>query len=144
MMTSWIFLENTVGFLLMRSRIYLTFLVDEAGGFFQIRPHKDFVPSRGRDRLLSLSLLADLRQDHIPQPSSGTLRDPRDAYDSIRKRQESGGDPAMKRWNASIRISNFASAETSPLCVRPTSAREDFHGLSLDRWHLSEHYLIIS
>jgi len=35
----------------------------------------------------------------------------------MRRRQETGTDPTLKRWNASIRLSNFASVESSPLCV---------------------------
>jgi DNA mismatch repair protein MSH5 len=33
------------------------------------------------------------------------------------RRADPGGDPSVKRWNASIRMANFASFDQSPLCV---------------------------
>jgi hypothetical protein len=35
----------------------------------------------------------------------------------MQKRKQAAGDPTMKRWNAAIRLANYASAESS-LCVR--------------------------
>jgi DNA mismatch repair protein MSH5 len=96
--------------------------VDARGGIFQIRPHKDFVAIKGRDRLLSLRLLSELPSTDIDE---GTFTDigsnaseARNAYNFMRKRRELIGDPLMRRWNALIRLSNFASVESSPLCVR--------------------------
>lgn len=95
--------------------------VDGSGGTFQIRPHKDFLPLRGRDRLLSLRLLSELPVDQ-DQPDSTTgsdsVTEPRNAYDFMRRRRETGNDPLIQKWNASVRLANFASVETSPLCVR--------------------------
>lgn len=97
-------------------------LVDMKGGIFQIRPQKDFVASKGHDRLLSLRLLSELPltvsdkaafSDAEPNASEIT----RDAYDFMRRRREFTGDPLIRRWNALIRLSNFASVESSPLCV---------------------------
>ncbi|KAF8158870.1 muts domain V-domain-containing protein [Mycena galopus ATCC 62051] len=84
--------------------------MDASGGVFQIRGHKEFVASKGRERLLSLRLLRHGNNAH------GFMR---------RRHAATGGDPTMKRWNASIRLSNFASVETSPLCVASIGALLD-------------------
>jgi DNA mismatch repair protein MSH5 len=93
--------------------------VEASGGVFQIRSHRDFVPSKGRDRLLSLRLLSELPFEDMNNASSdlSSNSEPRNAYEFMRRRQETGADPTLKRWNASIRLSNFASVESSPLCV---------------------------
>ncbi|KAG6837182.1 hypothetical protein H0H93_013409 [Arthromyces matolae] len=76
--------------------------VDTAGGAFQVRPHKEFSPAKGRDRLLSLTLLADLPHDALPMDSvsynAGSVSG--NAYDFMRKRQDINGDPTLKRWIA--------------------------------------------
>ncbi|KAJ7069760.1 DNA mismatch repair protein MutS [Mycena amicta] len=105
--------------------------MDASGGVFQIRPHKEFVPAKGRDRLLSLRLLSDLPPDDNELPASSdagtTSSGSRNAYDFMRRRQAAnGGDPLMKRWNASIRLSNFASPDSSPLCIASTGALLDY------------------
>jgi len=96
--------------------------VDVKGGVFQIRPHKDFVASKGRDRLLSLRLLSELPSTAFDKTASSDVESnvseaTRNAYDFMRKRREISGDPLIRRWNALIRLSNFASVESSPLCV---------------------------
>lgn len=105
-------------------------LVDMKGGIFQIRPQKDFVASKGHDRLLSLRLLSELPltvsdkaafSDAEPNASEIT----RDAYDFMRRRREFTGDPLIRRWNALIRLSNFASVESSPLCLASIGALLD-------------------
>jgi DNA mismatch repair protein MSH5 len=93
--------------------------VEASSGTFQIRPHKDFLPAKGRDRILSLRLLSDLPIDEDTySPEVGSNPEPRNAYDFMRSRRSAGEDPTMKKWNASIRLANFASADSSPLCVR--------------------------
>ncbi|KAK7048433.1 muts 5 [Favolaschia claudopus] len=108
--------------------------MDASGGVFQIRPHKEFVPSKGRERLLSLRLLSELPQDDGNLPASSEIASTssnsdgatRNAYDFMRRRhEETGGNPTMKRWNASIRLSNFASVESSPLCLASIGALLD-------------------
>ncbi|KAJ7675742.1 DNA mismatch repair protein MutS [Mycena polygramma] len=106
--------------------------MDASGGVFQIRPHKEFVASKGRERLLSLRLLSELPQDDGELPASSELgstssnSEIRNAYDFMRRRQEAaGGDPTLKRWNASIRLSNFTSVDTSPLCIASIGALLD-------------------
>lgn len=92
------------------------------GAFFQIRPRKDFLPAKGHDRLLSLGLFAQLPQqntDDIMDIDADRLEDERSAYDFTRKRRDVIGDPNQNRWNAMIRLSNFASVDSSPLCVSP-------------------------
>jgi hypothetical protein len=94
--------------------------VEASGGIFQIRPHRDFVPAKGRDRLLSLRLLSELSFEDVDMKSTSDLSSNSgsiNAYEFMRRRREVGSDPALKRWNASIRLSNFASVESSPLCV---------------------------
>lgn len=96
-------------------------LVDSAMGTFQIRPFKEFMASRGRDRLLSLSLLTDFSTEDSDLPPSSdngsNSSRPANAYNFMISRLEANGDPTAKRWNASIRLANFASVESSPLCV---------------------------
>ncbi|KAJ7134704.1 DNA mismatch repair protein MutS [Mycena epipterygia] len=106
--------------------------MEASGGVFQIRPHKEFVASKGRERLLSLRLLYELPQEDSDLPASSEIgstssnSDTRNAYDFMRRRHETnGGDPAMKRWNASIRLSNFTSVESSPLCIASIGALLD-------------------
>ncbi|KAI0670991.1 DNA mismatch repair protein MutS [Trametes maxima] len=103
--------------------------MDGSGGTFQVRPHKDFLPLKGRDRLLSLRLLSELpvvqdRDDNVPE--SDLASEPRNAYDFMRRRREVGGDPLLQKWNASVRLANFASVESSPLCLGSIGALLDY------------------
>ena len=88
---------------------------------FQIRPFKEFIPSKGRDRLLSLKhfsrLAEDEPADRLSSDNNSNSSRPNNEYDFMRSRRDAAGDPSAARWNASIRLSNFASVETSPLCV---------------------------
>lgn len=75
---------------------------------------------KGRDRLLSLRLLSQLsvlRNEQDTASDLGSISEPRNAYDFMRRRRETGNDPTTQKWNASIRLANFASIEDSPLCV---------------------------
>ena len=85
-------------------------VADGAGGTFQVRPHKDFIPIKGRDRLLSLRLLTELCIDDASVGSAasetGSASEPRNAYDFMRRRRKFGGDPALQTWNASVRLAN--------------------------------------
>ncbi|TFK74859.1 hypothetical protein BDN72DRAFT_832972 [Pluteus cervinus] len=94
--------------------------VEAAGGICQIRPFKEFTTGKGRDRLLSLRLLTDLAYDEPDlgdDHSSSVTSRRQNAYNFMRNRREVQGDPLAKRWNAAIRLSNFISAESAPLCV---------------------------
>jgi DNA mismatch repair protein MSH5 len=94
--------------------------VDDSDGVFQIRPHKDFTPRRGLDRLLSLSLLSKLpvnSAELLDAQERGGSDPATNVYDFMRKRIDINGDPTMKRWNASIRMANFGAFDQSPLCV---------------------------
>jgi hypothetical protein len=98
-----------------------SFAVAASGGFFQIRPQKDFRPERGRNNLLSLGLLSDLPEEILdtPEPNASSASgEPRNAYEFMQRRRITG-DPTLKRWNASIRMSNFATLDTSPFAVGP-------------------------
>ncbi|KAF8073753.1 DNA mismatch repair protein MutS [Lyophyllum atratum] len=101
--------------------------MEMTSGVFQIRPHKDFTPSKGRDRLLSLRLLSDLPQEDLSSDSNSfnVGSNSRNAYDFMRTRRDASGDPTTKRWNALIRLSNFASIESSPLCMASIGALLD-------------------
>ncbi|KAF9019023.1 hypothetical protein BDZ89DRAFT_1103526 [Hymenopellis radicata] len=104
---------------------------DASGSVFQIRPYKDFVPGKGRDRLMSLQLLSDLPPGETADPSSERSSSPsnshsRNAYEFMsRRRQRGTGDPTAKRWNAAIRLSNFASIDAAPLCLSSIGALLD-------------------
>ncbi|KAL1950078.1 hypothetical protein VTO73DRAFT_5200 [Trametes versicolor] len=104
--------------------------MDGSGGTFQVRPQKDFLPLKGRDRLLSLRLLSELpimqgsESDNLPE--LGSASEPRNAYDFMRRRREIGGDPTLHKWNASVRLANFASVESSPLCLGSIGALLDY------------------
>ncbi|KAL4267599.1 DNA mismatch repair MutS family protein [Pleurotus pulmonarius] len=99
---------------------------------FQIRPHKDFTPQKGRDRLLSLELLAQVPNVNN-EPGSSDASDStmtpglhsRNAYDFMKRRGAPVGDPTRRRWGASIRMSNFVSADSSPLCMSSIGALID-------------------
>jgi DNA mismatch repair protein MSH5 len=98
--------------------------VNEKGGIFQIRPHKEFSSSKGQERLLSLELLSELPSDFVadlvaPGSDHSDTRH-RNAYDFMMSRRETECDPNAKRWNAGIRVSNFTST-SAPLCVRQLS-----------------------
>ncbi|KIJ17739.1 hypothetical protein PAXINDRAFT_175534 [Paxillus involutus ATCC 200175] len=103
---------------------------EASGSIFQVRPHKEFVPSKGRDRLLSLRLLSELACDvdpnHDGSEDGSSATGIRNAYDFMQKRREVTGDPTMKRWNAAIRLANFASLESAPLCLSSVGALLDF------------------
>ncbi len=79
---------------------------------------------------MSLQLLSDLPPAETGDPSSERGSSPsnshsRNAYEFMsRRRQRGAGDPTAKRWNAAIRLSNFASIDAAPLCVRSS----DKHG----------------
>ncbi|KAG7440868.1 uncharacterized protein BT62DRAFT_1080549 [Guyanagaster necrorhizus] len=101
---------------------------DRFGGVFQIRPHKDFIPAKGRDRLFSLELLSELPSADDVNPSNigPDASRARDAYEFMSKRRNQEGDPTMKRWNAAIRLSNFALVDSSPLCLASIGALLDY------------------
>lgn len=120
--------DSSTNLLLSPGRVYyicgrpgnrLPFVVASAGGFFQIRPQKDFRPERGRNNLLSLGLLSDLPEEILDAPDLETSTEPRNAYEFMQRRRITGDDPALKRWNASIRMSNFATLDMSPFAVGP-------------------------
>ncbi|KAI6147241.1 muts domain V-domain-containing protein [Pisolithus tinctorius] len=102
---------------------------EAAGSIFQIRPHREFVPSKGRERVLSLKLLTELEggvcssPDTFPETSENGLMG---AYNFMQGRKQTSGDPNMKRWNATIRLANFASLESAPLCLSCIGALIDF------------------
>ncbi|KAH8114747.1 muts domain V-domain-containing protein [Phellopilus nigrolimitatus] len=100
--------------------------MEVSDGLFQIRPAKEFIPAKGRDRLLSLNFLLELPSEEVNASVAHSSSDtPSNAYDFMQRRRELAGDPSLKRWNASIRIGNFASLEASPLCMSAVGALLD-------------------
>ncbi|KAJ3538338.1 hypothetical protein NM688_g6534 [Phlebia brevispora] len=53
----------------------------------------------------------------VANSRSGSDSEPRNAYDFMNRRREPNGDPTTQRWNASIRLANYAAIESAPLCV---------------------------
>ncbi|KAI9451401.1 DNA mismatch repair protein MutS [Russula earlei] len=100
--------------------------VAASGGFFQIRPQKDFRPERGRNNVLSLGLLSDLSEEIPDFPDLDGLTEPRNAYEFMQRRPNSECDPTSRRWNASVRISNFATLDVSPLALGSMGALLDY------------------
>ncbi|KAF8578057.1 hypothetical protein K439DRAFT_1654890 [Ramaria rubella] len=100
---------------------------------FQIRPNREFNPTKGYDRLLTLRFLASLPEtsnttssDSDPDTAGSVSDEPRNAYDFMRKRHMEIGDPGIQRWNATIRLSNFFSVERSPCCISAAGALLDY------------------
>jgi hypothetical protein len=102
---------------LIPSFLSFFFAVAASGGFFQIRPQKDFRPERGRNNLLSLGLLSDLPEEILDPPEPDTSTELGNAYEFMQRRGRTEGDPTLRRWNASVRMSNFATLDTSPFAV---------------------------
>ena len=92
--------------------------VEESGGVFQVRPHREFVPDKGRDKILSLSLFATIPSTVPVSAHSESSQPPipRNAYDFMKKRQQKIGDPTLERRHASIRMASYGD-NNSPLCV---------------------------
>ncbi|KAI0297721.1 hypothetical protein BC826DRAFT_1000939 [Russula brevipes] len=97
-----------------------------SGGFFQIRPQKDFRPERGRNNVLSLGLLSELPEGVFDPPEIDTPAEPKNAYEFMQRRRKSEGDPTLRRWNASIRMSNFATLDVSPFALGSVGALLDY------------------
>lgn len=94
--------------------------VETYSGVFTIRPHKDFVPNKGRERLLGLRLLSEFAEDDaVDDGRSSMSGEARSAYEFMARRQEARGDPTMQRWSAGVRLANFTDPSTFPLCVCP-------------------------
>jgi DNA mismatch repair protein MSH5 len=91
--------------------------VAASGGFFQIRPQKDFRPERGRNNVLSLGLLSDLPEEILDPTGRDASTEPRSAYEFMQRRRNTEGDPTLRRWNASVRMSNFVTLDMSPFAV---------------------------
>ncbi|KAI0246737.1 DNA mismatch repair protein MutS [Lactifluus subvellereus] len=97
-----------------------------SGGFFQIRPQKDFRPERGRNNVLSLGLLSDLPEEVLDLSSRDTPTEPKNAYEFMQRRKHTEGDPTLRRWNASVRMSNFATLDMSPFALGSIGALLDY------------------
>lgn len=65
-----------------------------------------------------LSELMDCDVDETATSDKSSDSEPPNAYDFMKRRRQLNGDPTTQRWNASVRLANYASLESSPLCVR--------------------------
>ncbi|KAF5385688.1 hypothetical protein D9757_005471 [Collybiopsis confluens] len=133
-LTKMVFEQASPDIVLTSSRSEDAFLdiarefVEGSSSVFQIRPHKDFSAVKGIDRLSSLRLLSDLPHNQVQVSDTGNSDNVAaisNAYDFMARRNGALNDPTTKRWNASIRIFNFASLETSPLCIASVGALLD-------------------
>ncbi|KAI0304271.1 muts domain V-domain-containing protein, partial [Multifurca ochricompacta] len=97
-----------------------------SGGFFRIRPQKDFRPERGRNNVLSLGLLSDLPEETLDPPDLDNLAEPKNAYEFMQRRRNTEGNPTLKRWNASVRMCNFATLDMSPFALGSIGALLDY------------------
>ncbi|KAI0031053.1 DNA mismatch repair protein MutS [Vararia minispora EC-137] len=96
-------------------------------GTLQLRPHKDFRSIRGRHSLLSLGLLNELPEPaDAREPAPDAPFEPQNAYEFMRYRVDEHGDPNLRRWNASIRMSNFAAIDSAPLALGCIGAMLDY------------------
>ncbi len=92
--------------------------MEESGGTFQVRPHREFVPEKGRDKMLCLSLFSHMLCDDPNNSAEDSSSS--NAYDFMRKRHSSHVDLTAQRRLASIRSANYAS-DMAPLCVSAAS-----------------------
>lgn len=86
-----------------------------------MRPHREFVPEKGRDKMLSLAIFnqSSAVQDNASYYSASTSdRGSRssNAYNFMQRRRHEAGDPTTQRQQALIRMANYANSEI-PLCV---------------------------
>lgn len=56
-------------------------------------------------------------EDRDSNSSVSSDSEARNAYDFMRRRRDVTGDPTSQKWNAAIRLANYASIDGSPLCV---------------------------
>jgi DNA mismatch repair protein MSH5 len=91
--------------------------VELAGGQCQVRPHREFVAQKGRNKLQQLRLLSQLPQSEFDDAYSRVSPSaPRNVNDFIGSRRNSERDPTVQRLYAAIRLLNFGG-EDAPLCV---------------------------
>lgn len=92
-------------------------LVELAGGQCQVRPHREFIPQKGHNKLQQLRILSQLPQGEAEPPNSSTIPAPRNVDDFIDSRRNLENDPTAQKLYAAIRLLNFGGDE-APLCVR--------------------------
>ncbi|KIO27058.1 hypothetical protein M407DRAFT_73753 [Tulasnella calospora MUT 4182] len=98
--------------LIRECQIYM----DETSGRFRVRPHKEFSPEQGREKMLSLRIVSEIKEYEDPSLMEQSVS--RNAYDFMGTRNGSLTDSHMNKWAASIRAFNFATI-TAPLCASP-------------------------
>jgi DNA mismatch repair protein MSH5 len=98
-------------------------IVEETGCAFQIRPHREFIPEKGRDMMLSLAMLNQLPYSGLSSSlidgvsTSDNNSRSGQAYEFMQRRRQETGDPTLQRRQGMIRLANYSNSET-PLCVR--------------------------
>ncbi|KAF8332768.1 uncharacterized protein EI90DRAFT_2918244 [Cantharellus anzutake] len=94
--------------------------MEEHGGTFQVRPHREFVPEKGRDKMLCLNLFSHASYDNSETSDSSTSRN---AYDFMKKRAVQI-DPTVQQRLARVRSANY-SYDIAPLCFSSAGALLD-------------------
>ncbi|KAJ1306187.1 hypothetical protein OPQ81_010896 [Rhizoctonia solani] len=92
-----------------------------SGGQCQVRPHKEFIPHKGKTRLQQLGLFTRLPQAELDNfGDTVPLGTPRNVNDFVYSRRNVD-DPNTPRLYAAIRLLNFGGEE-APLCLSSASA----------------------
>lgn len=95
-------------------------IVENIEGQFQVRPWKEFTPTRGLVRLKELPLLSNPVSHESDDREDTRASEPANAYEFMRQRQTS--HPALTRWTAGVKLGNFTGdANKSPFCVCVTT-----------------------
>ena len=102
-----------------QKQLYHTYIADSNNSMFTVRPQKEFSPVKGRARLIGLKFLCELVPDDLESNSESSKRasvsEQSNAYGFMARAHNV--NPSISRWNASIRVGNYVSFDTSPLCV---------------------------
>ncbi|KAF8294171.1 hypothetical protein DL93DRAFT_856925 [Clavulina sp. PMI_390] len=101
---------------------------EELGGKFQVRPHREFMPGKGRDKMLSLAIFAreDFETSTFVEDDAASISHSVsvNAYNFMRRQRAEAGDPTLLRHHALIRLANYSSSDI-PLCMSAVGALLD-------------------
>ncbi|KAF8297748.1 hypothetical protein DL93DRAFT_760795 [Clavulina sp. PMI_390] len=101
---------------------------EKLGGKFQVRPHREFMPGKGRDKMLSLAIFAreDFETSTFVEDDAASISHSVsvNAYNFMRRQRAEAGDPTLLRHHALIRLANYSSSDI-PLCMSAVGALLD-------------------
>lgn len=89
----------------------------ERDRMFTICNAKDFAPIKGRNHLLRLPLFSNLPPDLEMIETSSFHNHDQHSDSAINCHNNEIDDPNLKRWQASIRLSNYAALDFASLCL---------------------------